>query len=324
CTGLHTLGPLTRAEARRVLVLPRPDGVRALNVVEASAPDVREMPLGAHGGCGYLEFDGRCHVHATLGARAKPAGCRRFPYRATATEDGLRISTHHRCPCRTMGERPPLDVNDAREALEGGRGHSDPDAVVTRKILLRRGKPVAFDAWKRFEGELFARAAAGERAESLIDVRSLPTLRGEPRWHGVVEDMRSAHSDGTAFDATVAWFAEGLAEVVGVPIVEPPPARPWGAAFDRAEARPAVSEAPEARWVDWLLDEVWGLEWAAVGSFQLATLDWSVRLRVGRAIERRIAALGASPVRAAAEAVCVVDTVGASGWWEDVASRLVE
>ena len=66
------------------------------------------LNTAADGGCVFLMADQRCSVHAQLGAEAKPDGCRRFPLGLAATPNGGRITTDHRCPCRTMGDRPEI------------------------------------------------------------------------------------------------------------------------------------------------------------------------------------------------------------------------
>ena len=103
CTDLHGLGPLTKKEVKALkLVSP--------GVIEPPSEEGFDEPMlrtRGDGGCLFLGPD-RCYLHAALGAEAKPAGCRRFPLGLTATPDGGRVTTRHRCPCRTLGRRPLL------------------------------------------------------------------------------------------------------------------------------------------------------------------------------------------------------------------------
>ena len=78
------------------------------------------LNTAADGGCVFLMADQRCSVHAQRGAEAKPDGCRRFPLGLVATPNGGRITTDHRCPCRTMGDRPEIRPEDVESSISDG------------------------------------------------------------------------------------------------------------------------------------------------------------------------------------------------------------
>src|SRR5258708_5447875 len=105
CTDMHALGPLTRSEVvqLRSHAVERNEHLRA--------PVLRT----AAGRCVFLEDDG-CAIHRAKGEGAKPSSCRGFPYRLIATPQGGRVVTEHRCPCRTLGDRPPIDRADAERS----------------------------------------------------------------------------------------------------------------------------------------------------------------------------------------------------------------
>ena len=126
CTDLHALGPLTRIEDRAMRKLV-PDSVKYHPDVEAPC-----MRFGKGGGCAQLLPGGRCGVHARFGAEQKPIGCKRFPYGLLNTPEGGRVTTEHRCPCRTLGERPPIDLADAERSLTdpAGRLYADESAPL--------------------------------------------------------------------------------------------------------------------------------------------------------------------------------------------------
>ena len=78
------------------------------------------LNTAADGGCVFLMGDQRCSVHAELGPEAKPEGCRRFPLGLVGTPSGGRITTEHRCPCRTMGDRPDIDPDATEPSIMDG------------------------------------------------------------------------------------------------------------------------------------------------------------------------------------------------------------
>ena len=114
CTDIHGLGPLTRRE------------VTAIRRIDSGAAPYSELfedhmlRTAADGGCVFLMADRRCALHAEHGPEAKPDGCRRFPLGLVATPSGGRITTEHRCPCPTLGDRPPLDASAAEVFRRAG------------------------------------------------------------------------------------------------------------------------------------------------------------------------------------------------------------
>jgi hypothetical protein len=302
CTDIHAIGALTRSEVKRLNLL-YPGEVRRNEQLDAMVVTPR------NGGCAHLGPDG-CRVHATHGAAAKPGICRRFPYRSIATPEGTRIGTEHRCPCRTMGDRPALDFADARASTRGSF-----DVKVT-EIELAPGEVVSFAAYLPIEASLVDRLLAGDRA---LGVEAFPAL-DTATWTDVAHHYRSK-LDGSACGDALAWFGDVILAMNGTRVRER--ARPWSPAFDRAEARSPTIEEPEAVIGDWLADEIWGLEWTARGTFLHAKLDLATRLAVVDEIARRLIALGVRKDRAAAEAVLVGELAGAAPLWQSVVNAFV-
>ncbi len=315
CTDIHELGPLTKFEAKAM------EALRPQSVVRQGSTAGLVLAPAASGGCGFLLGDGRCGVHAEVGEDKKPSGCRRFPYRITATPEGGRVSTLHRCPCRTMGARPPLDMADARSVLRGGTGRLRADATIETKIRLTNHKTVSFAQWLVLEKELLGKLAAGVDPMAVLDVKPFPTTRGAT-WAYHAEEMVDAEHDDTAFASTVMWFGDAIREATGG---DPMPgrARPWSKSFDRAEARSDGKRRGQEVMADWLADEIWCLEWSMQRTFAHAKRDWATRLAVGNLLRSRFESLGAGEERAAAEAVTIIDTVGYSEWWTDIESQFV-
>lgn len=309
---MHAIGPITRTEVRRLELLA-PDSI-------AHNPHIGGPVVAPRdGACTHLGDDG-CRVHAAHGALAKPSVCRRFPYRLVATPTGRRVSTEHRCPCRTMGDRPPIDLDDARASLRDGAGRLAADVVVGRTVRLDARRRVPFARWERIERVLLERLSAGEHALAVLDAEPFPRLE-EVSWVDVAHHYRSK-LDGSSCGQALAWFGDALLSLHDAP-VRGLRERPWAPAFDRAEARTATIERPEAILADWLADELWGLEWVERGTFAHARLDLATRWAVADHVARRLAAAGVRPDRAAAEAVLVGEMAGAAPLWRSVVRAFV-
>ena len=133
--------------------------LRPGSVVYHSDVEAPCMRPGAGGGCAQLER-GRCGIHARFGAEAKPVGCRRFPYGLVNTPYGGRVTTEHRCPCRTLGERPPLDVRDAEVSLRDQSGRLEVDEDAPQRVALRADQRVSFERYAAIEADMRARLLA--------------------------------------------------------------------------------------------------------------------------------------------------------------------
>lgn len=311
CTDVHALGPVGREE-RRMLRLVDP-GV----VVWNGNAGAHVLATGEGGGCVFLG-DGGCALHASLGPMAKPRGCRRFPLGLVATPDGGRITTEHRCPCRTLGARPPLTPDDALEAVSDAAGRLRADLRVGDRVAVDSRRRPGF---RRFVDEvetplLEAALAPDARPEGFLDRPPFPEL-SVGTWPQIgVEMLGLAEGGATRFHAALAWVGDALAG----PLEPPFAPRPWADAFDRAAARPGTPEPPDAVLSDWIADHLWSLRWAARGNHELARRDLATRVALARTLaatfdDRR-------PDVAHAEALTVVDLVAETELWEDVLSRV--
>lgn len=326
CTDIHQLGPVTRDERRDVEAeapgtTTRLAGLVLLRIVEAPHS----------GGCTFLEADMRCRVHAS---DARPRTCHRFPYLVTHTPDGPRLGTDHRCPCRTLGERAPLDPHVAHEALRDRGGRLSVDRRVEGRIPLRVRSRVGWARYRALEAELLealGHASGSRSVESILGVEPMPELE-IGSWEQIGIDLAQeprASRWGECFrlfGKTLAWLACPPDERPRRLLFAP---RLWQASFDRAEARSAFDRAREAdlieaMYADFVADFVWGLEWVHWCSFVQLKVELATRLAVARTFARALVLGGARPDRAAAEAIAVIEVVGVSPAWMAVVGRLSE
>jgi hypothetical protein len=316
CSTIHAVGPIGRREAKRLEVL-------SPGIVRRHAELGAKVVAATGDACTIFDplLPG-CRLHAGHGPSAKPSVCLRFPYRLIETPDGLRISTEHRCPCRTMGDRPPIDLDDARTSI----GRLDPDLRVPGRITLAAGRHVAFATYARIEAELLARLAAGDDPAEVLGEAPFPELAsnaGPVTWRDVGHLYR-ARLDGSIGGDALAWFGDALLVACakdgeGVRLAR---ARTWSAAFDRAEARSAAGD-PRAIVADWIADEIWGLEWTERGSFETARKDLATRLAIVRRLAAHWSSSGLREDRAAAEAVLVGELAGAAPLFRNVVASFV-
>jgi hypothetical protein len=291
--------------------------VRKLDVAGAGYDDDFEdlmLCTAADGGCHFLMDDLRCSIHAELGPEAKPSGCQQFPYIVTATPDGGRITTHHRCPCRTLGRRPPLTPEAALPSISDKKGRPVANFAVS-EIRLGKGRKVSFEQWLEIERPLLSRLNRGEVSISAFGVAPFPGLKRGATWRSVAESLIDA-KDGTRFGAAAAWFGDAILHMVYGERARPPH-RPWADAFDRAERRGRAA-SPRRVYADWIADELWSLRWAESMSFARFGTDITTRLALAENIGERLAASGLRSDRAAAEAVCIIETVAESDHWTEV------
>lgn len=310
CTDVHAIGPLSRGEARRLRVLAS-DAVYRDDVVESVV-----LRPGEDGTCVFLG-DGRCELHARFGAATKPRACRRFPFGLTATPAGGRVTTAHRCPCRTLGERASLDAPAALEVLSE-RGFPAEHRVGGRVALAPR-RHVSFERWTEIEAELLARLASGERPETVLDADPLPR-RSVGSWEQVAHDL-TIDDPETRFEHAVVWFAGSLRAIAGARR-GPAPAQPWSDVFDRAEARTAAVASDDPIFADWIADLIWGMRWTAHGSFARARSEQATLLAIARDLAARLRRRGARRDRAAAEAVMIAETTMLSSAWLHAAAGI--
>lgn len=119
--------------------------------------------------CLFLDADGLCIIHKELGAEAKPAMCRQFPFLPSRTWTDDRLALNYGCPSvqRNKGELLTQQTNDIAAVLsasskphKGPRvrvafdatatlSHEEYEAVLEHALLIfDEGRPV--DIWTRF------------------------------------------------------------------------------------------------------------------------------------------------------------------------------
>jgi Putative zinc- or iron-chelating domain len=307
CMDMHLLGPLSDADVARA---------RAMNLASVYLEPTekkRYLSVTAGGECVLLDR-GRCMLHETGGPLEKPDVCRAFPFELVRTPMGGRVATRHRCPCRTMGERPPIDPAEVEASLVDRAGRLRLSGAAPERIPLTERTTASFATYAALEAGHLARLAAGEPAAAALGVRpGLPRLP-ELEWYGVAKVF--ADHDG-ARPAPVAqaitWFGHGLFELLGEPL-SPSPARPWRDRFDRAEARTAEG-SPGAILADWAADLLWGLGWLSYGSFDRARVATAALHLVAATLAARFVREGQRPDRAAAEAVLIAELSGGTPMW---------
>ena len=311
CTDIHGIGPLTKKECAQM---------RRIDRSSAGWNDDHDdymLNTAADGGCVFLMADLRCAVHAELGAEAKPDGCRRFPLGLVATPVGGRITTEHRCPCRTMGDRPDIEPPDVEPSVsEGGRLIAD---RRIKRVPMTSKRDIKFSDWELIEAEYLARLRGREPLIRILDVEPFPALRGSS-WNKQADEFIGAR-DGTQFGVAMAWVGDTIVAMRNGRSPRPP-GRPWAAAFDRAEARSPEPATKREVFGDWLADEIWALKWAEDHHFALARAELATRLAVAEDICRRLRSSGLRADRAAAEAVMMVEVVGESDYWTEVKDRM--
>jgi len=305
CTNIHALGPLTRSEAKDMKKL-------AIASVEFNE-DAEGMCMAAsqNGSCYFIK-DGKCGVHAKYGPEAKPTGCRRFPYGLVSTPDGGRVTTEHRCSCRNLGERPPLDLEDAEASLRDRAGRLEVDQEVPERIPLSSRKKVSWAQYRLLEDAIFARLSAGELAEDVLDAPALPPLV-ESEWpvyaaeyFGMVDDTAGGVALGRFGDALL-YLSAGH--------TPPHRGRPWAASFEKAIARSAQPMDPEDIYNDWIADEIWMFRWLEWGAMDRGRAEMATRLKVARTLQQWLQDEGVRADQATAEAIMCVELATVSTEW---------
>ncbi|HEX6241116.1 MAG TPA: hypothetical protein VFZ61_09500 [Polyangiales bacterium] len=313
CTDIHALGPVTRVERRAVELLEPGALVRHKDLGE---PVFRTQ---SHGPCVLRSARG-CELHARHGAQAKPIGCSRFPFGLVATPDGGRVTTEHRCPCRTLGARPALTVPSAEPWLRDTAGRLSPNGRVGPRMRLASGKSVSFARFRAIEQPLLDALLAGADPYQVLETKPFGRLDGMS-FRGIAEEMRKER-DGSAYGEAMVWFGSAVASLLGgKPLALGP--RPWSESFDRAEARSPEPRKAKAVLHDWLADLLWSLDWVfQSGTFEAGKRELATLYAVADAIARRLVRARVRPDRAAAEAVMIAEIARQSDAWERVQSAL--
>lgn len=293
-------------------------------------PELRSdvLQTGAEGECLFFG-DGRCELHAALGAEAKPRSCQRFPFGLTATPGGGRITTNHRCPCRTLGERPSVEADEVEPVLRDPAGRLRADTRVAAEVPWTARKRIPFDRWEATEHALRERLAGGEPAEDVLDAAPFPPLR-HGDWRQVTAEMIDTEHEASAergyatrFEVALGWFGETAQHELGVAAAGTRTTRAWEREFDRADGRSRGWQASEdAMIADWIADELWAMRWALLGPFSLARAELATRLKVVRGLSTRLRTAGARHERAVAEAVMIAEVTGTTSWWRELMHQM--
>ena len=308
CTDIHGIGPLTKKEVAQM---------RRLDRKSAGWNDDHDdymLNTAADGGCVFLMADQRCSVHAQRGAEAKPDGCRRFPLGLVATPNGGRITTDHRCPCRTMGDRPEIRPEDVESSISDGGSRPIADRRIKR-IPMGSGEELKFSEWEPIEADYLKRLRGRESLMEILDAEPFPKLH-KSSWDKQADEFIDAR-DGSQFGAAMAWVGDTISALQNGRSPRAP-GRPWAAAFDRAQARSPKAGTSREVFGDWIADEIWSLKWAEDYDFGVARQELATRLAIADDICTRLRADGARADRAAAEAVMMVELVGESDFWTEV------
>ncbi len=313
CTDIHALGPVTRAEKQHLDLLAPGSLVRSKDLL---APVFRTQASGA---CVLRSARG-CELHAVHGAEAKPTGCTRFPFNLVATPEGGRITTEHRCPCRTLGPRPLLTAEMAEASLRDPAGRLSTNGKVGPRVTLEPGKRVAFHRFRALESEIIDDLLALK--DPLLALRAKPfgKLHAE-RWANVA-DKALGERDGTQYGVALAWLGNTIHVCAGTVKKLDVSERPWAASYDRAEARGGKQSA-QVVLADFLADLVWSLDWAfSVGSFSAGRRELASLYAIALQITGALIKAGVREDRAAAEAITVVELARQSEAWEAVQQAL--
>ncbi len=313
CTDIHALGPVTRKEKQEVELLAPGALVRNKDL---GAPVFRHAESGA---CVLRSARG-CELHAQHGAEAKPNGCSRFPFNLVATPEGGRVTTEHRCPCRTLGERPLITPESALPSLVDARGRLSVNGRVGPKVYLAPGKSVPFARFRAIESAMLA-LLLEPQAEVLrvLDIKAFGRLEGE-RWKDIAESLREER-DGTSYGEAMLWCGNAIVALQSDTPLEAGK-RPWSKSFDIAEQRGGRTTS-EAVLRDWIADLLWSLDWVfSSGTFHAGRREIATLYVIARAITERLVRSRTRPDRAAAEAITMVELMRQSAGWERVQKAL--
>jgi len=244
------------------------------------------LNTAADGGCVFLMADQRCSVHAQS----------------------------HRCPCRTMGDRPEIRPEDVESSVSDGGSRPIADRRI-KHIPMSPNEELAFSDWEPIEAEYLKRLSGREALLDILDAEPFPALHGSS-WDKQADEFIDAR-DGSQFGVAMAWVGDTISALQNGRSPRSP-GRPWAAAFDRAQARSPKARTTRDVFGDWIADEIWSLKWAEDYDFALGRQELATRLTIAEDICARLRDAGARADRAAAEAVMMVEVVGESDFWTEV------
>ena len=313
CTDIHALGPMTRSEVKAVKKLI-PDAVIYNDDVDGHC-----MRPAEGGGCAQLE-KGLCGIHANHGPEHKPSGCRRFPYGLVSTPDGGRVTTEHRCPCRTLGERPEIDLEDAERSLLDGAGRIEVDQEAPEKVDLTVEDEVEWSRYAEIEKAMLERLAAGDKPEDVLGAKPFPDLC-KSAWQVQAAEFLDMKDD-TAGGYAMEWFGDALLALCEGH-TPPPRKRPWDGTFQKGIARSEQPRDSEVMIRDWVSDELWMLRWLEWDCpFDVARAELATRVACVRWLLERLQAEGVRADQATAEAIMMVELGACTNQWPETVDAI--
>jgi hypothetical protein len=316
CSDIHAVGALSDEDCEMLAMI----SVDAIDRHEGEDAAILMMRSDT-GRCVFWSEQG-CAIHSQLGPEMKPTPCIQFPYALTATPAGGRISTQHRCTCRTLGPLPLVSAEDARPNLLGSNGELKPEHAVLDEVAWSGTESLSFADYAAREAGLISALIEGKGLMTALEAQPFPTLEGVT-WSAVVDELLEFRGPSRAA-AAARWFGSAIGFLVDR---REPTAldRPWADSFEQAGARVVDPVSPNRVFGDWLADEVWSMRWSRFGSLARARVELATRL----AIARRIAGWLdiSSPKQdniSAAEAVMIVDVIGTADIWEKAQGAIGE
>jgi hypothetical protein len=316
CSDIHAVGALSDEDCDMLAVISE-DAFERHDHEDAAVLIMRSDT----GRCVFWSEQG-CAIHSTLGPEMKPSPCIQFPYALTATPVGGRISTQHRCTCRTLGPLPPVTVEGARPCLLDSSGELKPEHAVFDEVAWSSSESLSFAEYAEREAGLIDALIEGKNLMAVLDAEPFPTLSGMT-WSEAADELLDFHGPSRA-SAASRWLGDAIGFLVGRR-ERTEHTRPWADFFEKAGERVVDPVSPNKVFGDWLADEIWSMRWARFGSLARARVELATRL----AIARRIAGwLDVSTPKqdniSAAEAVMIVDVIGTSDPWERVQEAIPE
>ncbi len=316
CSDIHAVGALSDEDCQMLEMISK-DAVDRHEGEDAAVLMMRSDT----GRCVFWSDQG-CAIHAQIGPQLKPTPCIQFPYALTATPSGGRISTQHRCTCRTLGPLPPVRAEEAKACLVDSDGDLKPEHAVFDEVFWTQSEPLSFAEYAVREAGLIGSLLEGANLSTVLDAQPFPTLQ-DMSWSEAADEMLGFHGPSRAACAA-RWFGDAIAFLVDRR-ERTEHGRPWADSFERAGERVVDPVSPNKVFGDWIADEIWSMRWTRFGSLARARSELATRL----AIARRIAGWLdiSSPKQdniSAAEAVMIVDVIGTTDAWEKVQEAIPE
>ncbi|MBK8255242.1 MAG: hypothetical protein IPK82_21595 [Polyangiaceae bacterium] len=312
CTNIHLIRPISRPERSTL------EHFRTGCTGRDPNTGVYYLHTGADGACVLLK-NGMCTLHSSAGFNEKPRICRRFPYGLAATPHGGRITTAHRCPCRTVGERAAINIEEAERSLVDSRGRLLVNVRAGNRIPWTERTNMSFDSYARRESEMLSALATGAEPVAVLQMENQKTRPAKETWEHLARGFREGDRFGTP-GAALAWFGHALLRLLGFD--DPAPVRPWSVRMASIQAQRASTNTPEETLGDWLSDAIWDLSWLGYGSFEIARRELAIRVRIFEVLVETFSIGGTRPDVAAAEAVMIVELAGGSVRWQNAAGTL--